>query len=90
MSDPRRLNARVARLANDVAELDRTDADEMPVVVFCLPGELVDDPRLDELVAQARRDGRFVVMPEETESGELVDGEAPARAAPATGPAAAR
>ncbi len=72
MSDPRRLDARVDRLADDVAELDKADADEMPVVVFCLP-ELDDDPRLDELVAQARRDGRFVVMPEETESGELVD-----------------
>ncbi len=72
MSDPRRLDARVDRLADDVAELNEADADKMSVVVFCLP-ELDDDPRLDELVAQARRDGRFVVMPEETESGELVD-----------------
>ncbi len=36
-----------------------------------LPAQRV--PGLDELVAQARRDGRFVVMPEETDSGELVD-----------------
>ncbi len=62
------------RLDRIEAALDDADADEMPVVVFCLP-ELDDDPRLDELVAQARRDGRFVVMPEETESGELVDDE---------------
>ncbi len=71
MSDPRRLDARVDRLADDVAELDK--ADEMPVVVFCGPELDLDDPRLVPLIAQARHDGQFVVMPEETESGELID-----------------
>ncbi len=42
MSDHRR------RLDRIEDALDEADADEMPVVVFCLPGELVDDPRLDE------------------------------------------
>ncbi len=71
MSDPRRLDARVDRLADDVAELDK--AEEMPIVVFCGPELDLDDPRLVPLIAQARRDGRSVVMPEETDSGELVN-----------------
>ncbi len=63
----RRLDRIEEALADDDA------ADDLPVLVMCGP-EQFEDPRLSPLVAQARAEGRLVVMVgEDTDTGELVD-----------------
>ncbi len=60
------------RLDRIEAALDDDARDLLPVLVMTdLDG---DDPRLDPLVAQARRERRMIVTAwEETEDGQLID-----------------
>jgi hypothetical protein len=70
MTTPGGLDRRVAKLAGEVAALDAGSA-PLPVAVWG-GAELLDDPRLRDLLIVAHREGRSIVRPVEVD-GQLVD-----------------
>ena len=71
-SSPSGLDRRVAKLAEQVAELG-TDRHELPICIMG-PEGIADDPRMPALLAVARAEGRMLVRPwSETPDGRLVD-----------------